>query len=418
VRVAAQVLVIAFVLALGLGACVAPGGPRAPERLVPYAPPGALAEAPAAPDIASRREAGPPSDGELPPNGAVADGFTAEGQVATYRFRARRGELSLFDLSFLGYARGWEAAVGIRILDGRGDVLLERERAGGASFAAFVPFVAPADGGYRFELRAARESCRYTILRHVGLAPNHVARRTDVGAGDRLIGYLADGRDRARLAFDLRAGESALVTVAPHHERNAQGLDRRRREALARALEARAHDGAPRIDALLAAGRRRTGDEPPSELIPELQLAGDTAEPEALLYLFEGDARKVALDVVALGASEGGLFQVAIERDPPTYALHGRVGDADDDPVAGARLYFLREPTLTPLAELETDAEGRFATVLPAGTYTVLFHAGPGTRLQRVEALLDGARELNVIYDGRASDRGAASSSRASPRGR
>jgi hypothetical protein len=384
-------------LGVALGACLSCAGAGARgEALVAYAPPGEPTGIPTAPPIVKAREGGPPGDGELLPDGAVADRFTAEGQHATYRFRAERGELALFELGFLGYARGWDAAVGIRVLDGAGDVVLERERAGGASFGALVPFVAPVDGGYRLELRATHEFCRFTVVRHAGFAPNEPGERRNLGAGDRLVGHLADGDDRARIALDLAAGEPAIVAVAPLREHAARQLDKRRREALG--ARPAALDGMPGFDALLADARaaEAAAGEVPSEPLLQLAHAGATAP---LAILAAGEARTVALDVVALGPSEGGLFTVTVERGAPTFPLRGRVGDADDDPVAGARVSLLREPSLAQLAELVTDAEGRFATELPAGTYTVLYHTGPGTRIERVEAVLDEPLELNVVYD-------------------
>ncbi|MFD1212986.1 carboxypeptidase-like regulatory domain-containing protein [Arthrobacter sp. GCM10027362] len=56
----------------------------------------------------------------------------------------------------------------------------------------------------------------------------------------------------------------------------------------------------------------------------------------------------------------------------PPYVISGTVHDAEQDPVAGARVYFTGGPTPMPDIAAVTDQAGRFSLSVPApGTYTI-----------------------------------------------
>ena len=82
------------------------------------------------------------------------------------RLSSCSGELSLLDLATWGYARSWRSKASIRILDARGRVLFATHRSGETAYRRFVPFVAPRDGHYRYQLVSDEEFFRYTLVRH------------------------------------------------------------------------------------------------------------------------------------------------------------------------------------------------------------------------------------------------------------
>jgi hypothetical protein len=75
-----------------------------------------------------------------------------------------------------------------------------------------------------------------------------------------------------------------------------------------------------------------------------------------------------------------------------------RVGDVEDDALAGLRVRVLREPSLACLAEAETGADGAFAVDLPAGDYSLLVTRGPRAKVERTRLRVDGPEEFNLIY--------------------
>jgi len=409
-------IVRSVALAWIASACAASGPTTADGlRLVPYegpTGPAGLAEMPKPRAIPSRERGDAPRDGYLQPDGTIAERFTSEGEHVSYRFDARAGEASLFELACLGFSRGWQSSASVRIVDSNGDELYSRVRDGGASYDVFTVFVAPRDGTYRFELGAQDEYFRFTLVRHASLPPNDPAARVDVGDAERAYGYLADERDRARFALSLDQGEAAFVTVGPVRENHVKRLARARENALDQALAARTHDALPDLEGMLVADRtdELSNGELPSTPLLHLERPGDARRDAqaALLALPAGEARTARIDVVADGPSEGGLFALDVWRAPETRGVGIRVGDRDDDPVPGIEIALLHRPTLTAIARATTGADGRCELDAPPGEYAVLYFAGAGTRLARVDAIVPAtdddasAFELNLVYETRA----------------
>lgn len=375
------------------------------ERLVPLGAPAQLVERPLPGRLAAREDTSPPRGGALSPNGSVSDRFAVSGQSATYTFQALSGELALFELICVGYSRGWQATAGVRVLGPRRRPLLTRAQEGGGTFALLVPFVAPATGMYALELSAPEQPFRYQLVRHTGFTPNAPGERRRA-TGERALGYLAGAQDRARFAVDVAAGEALLVEVAPAREPLRRGQEKRGAELLEGALAARRLPEVTAQGGILAAEQQRVSEEGERPSCPffALALADDGeeegAEKAGAERLFPaGPARRVSLDVFALGESEGGLFELRIAR-PALHRVAVRVGDVEDDPLPGLSVSFLREPSLAALAEAETDADGISAVDLPAGDYSLLVTRGPEGKVERTRVRIDGPQDVNLIYAG------------------
>ena len=376
-------------------------------------------EVPRIPPLQIEGEPAPPATRPLARNLALVDRFTAEGQSVRYPFEARQGELSIFELACLGYARGWQATAGVRLLDGAGVELVALERSGGASFRKFLAFVAPADGTYELELRAAAQYFRYSLQRHsdyVSRAPGSVLA---FGQRDALHGWLADADDAATYALQLTAGQEVLLAVRNTQEQARRQMRTQRRrqpwEVVRRRERGLAGAGAPAGEAPERMSRamneamgpmrdRRGGGSTYPRLVLELARGGTPLTPRAPSTLFTApETGTYHLTVRATGGGEGGLFDLVLEREVAKSTVHGVVADAEDEPVAGVTLHFLREPELDYLGRALTDESGAYRIALPPGPYTVLLDGGrlDGVRPQSLRAEIRGERELNAILLGR-----------------
>jgi Carboxypeptidase regulatory-like domain len=355
------------------------------------------------------REAPAPEPAELHRDGFVTGRLTVQGQKAVYTFEAKQGELSLFDLGDWGFTRGWASTIGLRITGPGGEVQLESEKAGGTVFRSFQAFSAPTTGRYSIELSAPRHGYRFTLVRHSSYQPRGAAEVRPL-TGDRpLHGYLADADDEARYQVELEAGVPVLVWA---------GLTHPMGERQARSLRARQPLRVVRGKALVKQGRRRPGmDEaamrgalrPTKNDFPALTLEvrgpdGEvlTAGRHAALFTPPSSGRHL-LTVSARGASEGGLFDLALELSPALVTVAGYVGDADDEPVAGVTVHLLLEPGFDPLVTARSDADGEWTTLVPPGAYTVLLlraeqATSEGQHVERVQTRIDGIRDLNLIW--------------------
>jgi hypothetical protein len=79
------------------------------------------------------------------------------------------------------------------------------------------------------------------------------------------------------------------------------------------------------------------------------------------------------------------------------FAVSGRVTDAQGQPVAGARVYFVETPVATPDIAQITGADGRFSLVAPAsGQYRVGVNASGGRRHQQDVEVAGGSSEIEI----------------------
>ena len=387
---------VAISLALVLAACATPG-----DQILPFPENVPIpVQTPNAPPVSAAREGSAPEGGHIERDGVLADTFTAEGQTVAYTFDCRVDEVSLFELESWGLSRGWASTAGVRILDEDGQALVEVERSGGALYGLVLPFQAPHAGTYTYELTASTEWFRYTLVRNSSLLPPSPL-RWHLGAVEEAHGYLdaSDSDNGAHFALSLTKGESALVRVAPFREgaRNDQAKARRAR------LNAILKDGLtgfPNLDEALVGQRQRKRERGGNPSFPLFSLSAPGPNVAQTLLMRAGSSGSVQIDVVALDESEPGIYVVQVERNPDLVTVAGRVGDGDDDPIAGVRVQLLLEPMLSPLTEVETNAEGAFATEVPAGDYTFLVSGAGATQevRARVVANAEDRAEINLIY--------------------
>ena len=126
-------------------------------------------------DVDGAEAAPAPEGGAIVRDGALTDRLTAAGQSVLYSFESEAAELSLFELEVVGYARGWQSAALMEVIDASGRVLAQRERAGGESYQIFFAFEAPAAATYSLRLSAPKTYYRYTLLRNSSYKARSVA---------------------------------------------------------------------------------------------------------------------------------------------------------------------------------------------------------------------------------------------------
>ncbi|MEM7308301.1 MAG: carboxypeptidase-like regulatory domain-containing protein [Planctomycetota bacterium] len=380
-------------------ACATPGDVA---QLVPYGDQAAApVQVPTAPGIGAARGDAVPAGGTIGRDAALADTFTAEGQAVEYRFDSGAGELSIFELEAWGLSRGWSSVAGVQVLAGDGSVLREVERPGGTRYTCVVDFVAPQDGEYRLRIEAIREHYRYTLIRHSGLVRPAEGARLALGQHELVYGFLADAEDRARFALPLAAGERVLLRVAPLRENHEEDLHKKRGGQLTTFVTRGETPGLPDVDGLIDGLRARIRERGNTPSYPFFGLAAGASPYGAdrpLVVLQADEAGDYPVDVVARDDSEPGIFRLTIERSPELGRVRGRVGDIDDEPLAGVRVQLLLEPDLVLVAETDSDAEGLFASDVPVGDYTVLFAVDEASPAARARTHVADETELNLIY--------------------
>ena len=395
-----------LLVAIGLGALLAAQAPLEQEVLVayPHRGPSPLdpASVPAIRNRGGEVVRGPaPAAGALGRDQTVGDSFGDEGQRVAYAFEAEEGELSLFEMECWGFSRGWSSVAGVRILDEEGTLHLERELGGGPRYGGFVAFRAPRAATYSLELSSRLAWYRYNLVRHSGFQVQLPHERYQLAPEQDLAhGYLARGGESMRYALPVSAGERVVVTIEHPRRFHQHPMNRGRETKLERALSD-AHRDAPDLDGASRVNERSRatdGDAPRPQWA--LRVVGERAPTRSRAPRLDHVAREdglLAFDVVSSGLSEGAIFVLRIERSPQLHAVTGRVGDEEDEPVEGARLVFLLEPSLAEVAEAVTDAEGEYALELPTGDYSVLLVGGTRASMERVRTRVEGERELHLV---------------------
>jgi hypothetical protein len=352
-----------------------------------------------------------PAPAPLGRNSAVVGRLTQEGQRAALTFEADAGELSLFDLTAYGYARGWDSTSMLVVRDAEGTELAEQPRKGAAQFSDFLPFTAPRAGVYTLEVIAAEHYFRYLVVRHssyrsaepgeeIELAdagdvvvhgwtsgPHQVATNGTPAPTDTEMRFLVRGQPGAPLALraeptiergwkhkrSLRAGAAAVTAGLADARRLEQRMDPRQRD------DRSFPDFTVKVE--------------------DSEHAGTTLAEGAFSAFLRFPASGVVL--VTVGQSSegpGGLFDLFVERSLALVPCTLRIGDAEDESVAEADIVLLREPTLECIARGKTTADGTLTLEVPPGSYTVAFRApGQGPSVERT--VLDGNNVVNLGVD-------------------
>lgn len=343
-----------------------------------------------APSLKRKGVEPPPEDGVLGRNSGVAGRFTEEGTDVDYTFEARAGEVSLFQLEAWGFSRGWQSTARIRILDEAGLELSSRTRAGGTRFELFFAFEAPYDGTFHCEVEAVKEYYRYTLIRHSDF-PANFGERIELERGNHSYAFLADSASRMVFAVHLDAGQEALFTAI--------NAGTRASRTIASVRESKAREGEALEEARMEQPARAPRDWPTLAL--RVIGATDSREAPSHYQSFTPDAAGVFLvEVWAEGQSEGGFFELLVERDVTTHAVRGHVANRIARARAGVELRFYREPAFELTAVAVTDDTGNYEAKLPTGAYTVTMRT-KDTPLTSLRTNVLGPRDLNTIYSKR-----------------
>ena len=413
-------LCAAFVVLLG---CVSIAGPVADEAQDPQDQEGvapARAERVWDGRPAPRPYPEPPgievTEGELPPapaplgrDAAVVGRLTQQGQSATLTFDAEAGELSLFDLTAYGYARGWDATSKLIVRDAAGEVLTEKSCKGPALFSDFLPFSAPSAGAYTLEVVAQEHYFRYLVVRHSSYRvaePGELFTLAD--AGDVVAhGWTGGGAPKEGAAapmnlhmrFVVRGtpGAPLALRVEPTIERGWKHK---------RSIRA----GAAAVTAGLADARRLEQRMDPrlreDQSFPDFTVKVEEHEPAGAVLAEGGFNALVRFPasgavLVTVGQSSdgpGGLFDLVVERSLTLVPCTLRVGDTEDEPVADAEVVLLREPAFERIGRGKTGKDGTVTLDAPPGAYTIVFRAPErGPTLTRTA--IDGSEVVNLGVD-------------------
>jgi hypothetical protein len=354
---------------------------------------------------------------ELARDGVIADRFTAPNQSVAYTFEANAGELSLFELSCWGYARGWHSAARMRVVDGAGATLADLHSAGKVLYHPFLAFTAPSAGTYTLELSGEDQFFRFILVRQSSYGDRSADSSVVLGAAETVHSYLKDLHDNARFSFDLAPGEEVAIKVQGEREEartesRAKIRERSRAASSAAAMGAMAGDMKRAADeeAMIAKEGRgavtaRMLLYPP--LAIELRIDGKIVADGAPFARAKSE-RASRCDVrvhcpsgrdlqFAASGDVGGLFELQRRASPPKLALHGVVVGSSDETLAGVELAFLADPDGDEWARTTTDAKGAYSVSVPAGDYLVML-ARPGGRTYDLRVGITEAGELNLLW--------------------
>ncbi len=321
-----------------------------------------------------------PPAAELARDGVLSERFTADGQRASYAFDAKQGELSLFELSAMGFARGWKCAVNLRVVDAQGRVLATTDASGGVELHALLAFEAPSDGRYALELVPTEAYFRFHLVRHSSyVTPESlqdgepgVDPGADIGTRERVHTWVDANRAGPRLRLPVRAGEDLVVRVEPTREeaRKDRSSQREREFQLASAGS----------DMMGSAGMTSRGMEMMGGRGSRSMYGGATLQLGPAAGLRQQGSTLVRLDPDRDGWLEltlvaenelPALVDLVIERAPKAVEVAGVAIDAQDEGLADVALEFIREPELDVWYSTRTDAAGAFEARLPVGNWRV-----------------------------------------------
>ena len=309
-------------------------------------------------------------------NDVVRDRFASQGQQATYTFFAEAGELSLFEVGAYGYQRGSAPKARFAVLDSRSGVRFETLRSGGASWRAFWSFVAPERGQYRCVLGAREEAFRYVLVRHSNYAPRSET-PIDLLGRESVHGYLSDVSDVAVYRLSLEQGEKVAIKLTGTRE------------------EARLETRKPLRGRGAMAGRRQF-----QTFVLETSLDGETVVEKGPFAFFR--AQRAGDYRIAVSAADprgdGGLFDLALERNPRHFALRGVVVDREDRPVPDVQLQFLREPDRDPMGSCRASDQGTYTFEIPGGDMQVRMRRDGKGRSSTAHTFVAADGELNFLW--------------------
>jgi hypothetical protein len=364
-----------------------------------------------------------PAPAPLGRDSAVVGRLTQEGQRAALTFEAEAGELSLFDLTAYGYARGWDSTSTLVVRDAEGAVLAEKSSKGPAQFSDFLPFTAPRAGAYTLELVATEHYFRYVVVRHSGY---RAAQRGEVfalaDAGDLVVHGLTGGprQGDSNDSKDAQDAQDAQDAAAPAHNEMRFLLRGEPGAPVALRVEPTIErgwkhkrslrEGAAAVTAGLADARRLEQRMDPrlredrsfpdfTVKVEDREGAGKPLAEGAFSAFVRFPASGVAL--VTVGQSSdgpGGLFDLFVERSLTLVPCTLRIGNTEDEDVADVEIVLLREPALERFGAGKTAADGTLTLEAPPGSYTVVFRApGRGPSVER--AVFDGVKGVNLMVD-------------------
>ncbi|MEM1451221.1 MAG: hypothetical protein AAF957_24435 [Planctomycetota bacterium] len=337
----------------------------------------------------------PPGPVALAPDAATVGRMPEAGTVARFDFEAEEGALSLFEMTAWGYARGWTSSSRMVVLDAAGTTLASSDRDGGTVYTDVLPFVAPSTGAYALEVSTVESGFRYQVVRHAGY-PKRAADVTYAAAVEDAVVHQWIGArgDRVRFRVLGEPGERIVLRAEPTNERG-----RKHKRGMRRRLAIRVAAGGDLANARERMGARGRDDGSFPDLVLDVSPGG-TGGPR---IAGSGHVAVVRvpdtgwLDVSVARSDEGapGLFDLAIERGVAFQEVRVRVGDQDDDPLAGVRVALFQEPGLDLVGRGVTGEEGGLVLDVPVGDYTVV-QSLEGAKAAAVRTRIEGG-ELNLV---------------------
>ncbi len=313
----------------------------------------------------------PPPPGDIARDGVVAQRFTDAGQRVSYAFDAAAGELSLFELSATGFARGWKAGVLLRVVDGAGKVLGSTEAQGGVLLGALLPFEAPTAGRFALEVVPTEAYFRFVLVRHSSYPALNASEAADVGERARVHTWVGARPGSRRLRVPLRAGEEICLRVEGTREEARKERRSRRELALDGGAQTMAEGAAmaPMMDMRSMTSRGALALHGGATIA--LADAPGVLQRGPTLVRLEPERDGEIEVVLEADSDQPALIDLVIERGVVHPEVAGAVIDAEDNGLSGLTLEFLREPELDMWCTTTTGADGAWNAQLPQGNWRV-----------------------------------------------
>lgn len=334
--------------------------------------------------------------GDLARNGAVSASLPESGTAASFPFRCDAGELSLFELDCLAFARNVKGRLRLAIDDPSGATVWSEVREAGSQLRAFHAFEAAVTGEHRWSFEVLEGGFRLALVRHSDYAPI-TGEALDLGEADRVHSHLPDERAEARFLLPVRAGEELAVRLVDTRE---AARDEQDRVATQMASVVAQMEGRAMMNSMAPQGGARGTPFQFQHFHFELFQSGRSlGEPAPYRRFLPSESGEVEVRVRArYPGAGGGLFDLLVDRDLKPVRVTGVVVDREDRPMPGVELRFLRDPSGDLLARAVTDARGAYEASLLCGDLAVAMVSDGIASRDAVRLHVDSERAVDLMF--------------------